>query len=72
MQLSIEQVLLVIGGASATVSLIFHVGLYVGKLVNRVDRHSDTLSDHGKRLDGHDGKIEEHDDEFRFIKGIGK
>lgn len=54
--ISTGEVLAVIAGAAGLVTAIWHAAMYVGKLTVRVERHEDRLND--------------HDDELKFIKGI--
>lgn len=42
----------------ASVSFIWHVGMYAGILINRMKRAEDRLDDHEKRIDGHDTILE--------------
>lgn len=63
MNIDPQLALAVIGGAAAIATVIWHAGLYVGKMSTRIDRHDD-------RLDEHDKTLGNHDDELRFLKGI--
>lgn len=54
--ISTTEVLTVIAGAAGLVTAIWHAAMYVGKLTVKVERHEDRLND--------------HDDEFKFIKGL--
>ena len=57
------EVLTAIAGAAAIVTAIWHAAMYVGKLTVKVDRHSDQIREH-------DGRLDDHDAELRFLKGI--
>lgn len=59
------QILTVIGGATGIVTAIFHAAMYIGRLSVKVERHEDLLHSHGQRL-------RNHDEELRFLKGIGQ
>lgn len=58
-----SEMLAVIAGAAGLVTAIWHAAMYVGKLTVRIERHSDQLHEHGQRID-------DHDDELRFLKGL--
>ena len=45
------------------VTAIFHTGLFIGMIWNKLARHTDQIKDHDERLD-------DHDHELRFLKGI--
>lgn len=45
------------------VTAIFHMAMYIGVIWNKVARHSDQIHGHGARLD-------DHDQELRFLKGL--
>lgn len=54
--LSTPEVLTAIAGAAGLVTAIWHAAMYIGKLSVRLERHEDRLND--------------HDDELRFLKGL--
>ena len=54
--LSTPEVLTAIAGAAGLVTAIWHAAMYIGKLSVRIERHEDRLND--------------HDDELRLLKGI--
>ena len=57
------EVLTVIAGAAGLVSAVWHAAMYVGRLSVRVTLHDGKLKEHEDRLD-------DHDRELRFVKGI--
>jgi hypothetical protein len=57
--LSAGSILAVIG----IVTVIFEAGIRIGMIWNKLARHEDQINAHGGRLD-------DHDDELKFLKGL--
>ena len=59
--ISSEQLLVVIGAASAFTTAVWQAAMYVGKLTNRIERVEDRVDEHdrflGRRVGDH-GKVE--------------
>jgi hypothetical protein len=48
--ITVEQVLVVIGGATAFTTFVWHAAMYVGKLTNRVEMLESRVSDHDRAI----------------------
>lgn len=58
-QIRAESILAVIG----IVTAIFWCGVFIGTMWNKLARHDDIL-------DAHNGRLDDHDAEMRFMKGL--
>jgi len=61
--ISAEQFITIVAGTVAIVTAIWHAAMNIGKLTVKVQRHED-------RINGHETRLDDHDQEFRFLKGI--
>ena len=48
--ISTEQVLVVIGAASAFTTAIWQAAMYIGRITNRIDRIEDRVDEHDRAL----------------------
>lgn len=63
--LSPAEILTVIAGTTAMITGLFHAAMYVGKLTVRVEMNT-------VEIKVHDGRLGDHDAEFRFLKGLDR